>query len=155
MALEKMPRVFLIVYLIINIYSLDITSFQIHFFKENSKLYYVNAMNDINGDLYFEFWGENDNKRYFIGKSYLTEEQIKFNDNEIFSIETNTVSKYHESIIININNNVNVLSMDMNYFDFINIKDSVYSYEPTKNIAFKNDGTPAYRNCLIKLKDNT
>ena len=155
MTLEKMSRVLLIMYLINNIYSLDITSFQINFFKEDSKLYYVNAMNDINGDLYFEFWGENNAKRYFIGKSYLTEEPIKFNDNEIFSIEANTITNYHETIIINIDNTVNILSMSFDYFDFINIKDSIYSYEYTKNIAFQNRGQPAYRNCLIRLKDNT
>ena len=112
-------------------------------------------MNDINGDLYFEFWGENNAKRYFIGKSYLTEEQIKFNDNEIYSIEANKISNYHESIIVNIDNNVNILSMSTDYFDFINIKESVYSYDFTEKFAFENQGEPAYRNCLIRLKDNT
>ena len=63
-------RIFII--LLINVYSVDITSFHVDYFAQNTKLYYVNAMNNIKGNLYFEFLGENDKTRYFIGKNYLT-----------------------------------------------------------------------------------
>ena len=143
-------------YFIINIYSLDITSFQINYFKEDSKLYYVNAMNNDNGDIYFEFWGENNAKRYFIGKSYPTEEPIKFNNGiEIFSIEANSITNYHESIIVNYGDKINIFSMSIDNFDFINLQNGTFSSAPTSNYNFQNIGDGAFRNCLLKLKDNT
>ena len=101
----------ILIYLIINIYSVDISSFHVEYFKQNTKLYYVNAINNVKGNIYFEFWGENDKTRYFIGKNYLTGDNIKFNENEIFSINTNSNWNYHESIIINYNGTINILSM--------------------------------------------
>ena len=47
-------------------YTLDLSSFNINFFKKESKLYYVNAFNNDIGDIYFKFWGETNKKRYFI-----------------------------------------------------------------------------------------
>ena len=119
-----MWSILLLIFLIINSQTIDLSSFKINFFNQDEKLYYVNSMNNDKGDIYFEFWGENNAIRYFIGINYLTEERIKFNDNEIFSIETNSISSFHESIIVNINNEINILSMNSNYFDFINIKDT-------------------------------
>ena len=151
-----MKGIFMVVYLIINIYSFDILSFQINFFKEDTKLYYVNAMNNFNGDLYFEFWGENNAKRYFIGKNYLTEEQIIFNNNnEIYSIDSNSITNYHESIIVNYGDNINIFSMSIDNFDFINLQNGIFNSAPTSNYIFQNKGDAALRNCLLKLKDNT
>ena len=53
---------------------------------QNSKLYYVNAMNNIKGNIYFEFWGENDNTNYIIGKSSESGESILFNDKNIVNL---------------------------------------------------------------------
>ena len=143
------------IFLFIHINTFDITSFKINFFKEDQKLYYVIPMNDDNGDLYFEFSGENNAIRYFIGINYLTEERIKFNGNEVYSIETNSISTFHESIIVNINNEINILSVNSNYFNFINIKESSHTFKETKDFIFESNGIPAKRNCIIKLKDNT
>ncbi len=53
-------------------------------------------MNSEDNDLYFEFWGEDDSTRYFIGKKNNTEESIKFGEEEIFSIDTHiTLSLIH------------------------------------------------------------
>ena len=51
------------------IYNSDIvlSKFKVNYFREKSHLYYVNAFKDDEGNLYFEFWGENDNVRYYIG----------------------------------------------------------------------------------------
>ena len=128
--------------MIININSINISSFHVDYFKQNTKLYYVNAMNNIKGNIYFEFWGENDNTRYFIGKNYITEEQILFNNNQTyFSIQSNNIDTFHESIIVNDNennedNDINILSMNWNTFDFINFQNSEFTNKLTKNIAF-------------------
>ena len=142
-------------FLIINVCTFDITSFDINFFKEEPNLYYVNAMNNDNGDIYLEFWGEDNKIRYFIGIDYINEGQINFNENKIYSIETNEISKYHDSIIVNNNNEINIFSMNYEYFSFINIKDSKYTSKKTKDIIFENNGEPSQRNSIIKLKDNT
>ena len=41
----------------------------------------VNAMNNIKGNIYFEFWGENGSTRYFIGINKKTEEYTIFKNN--------------------------------------------------------------------------
>ena len=146
----------LIIFLIINTYTyaLDILSFDINYFRQDEKLYYVNAMNNDNGDIYFEFWGENNAKRYFIGLDYLTEERLKINDNEIYSIEANTISNYHDSIIVNNNNDINIFSINRDYFNFINIKESEFTFKTTEQMIIKSKDRAAKRNCIIKLKDN-
>ena len=42
--------------MIIKVYSVDISSFHVNYFKQNTKLYYVNAMNNAKGNIYFEFF---------------------------------------------------------------------------------------------------
>ena len=154
-------RIFIL--LLIQVNSVDISSFHVDYFKENTKLYYVNAMNNDKGNLYFEFWGENDNIRYFIGKNYLTEEPIKFNGSqEYFSQVTSGTQTFHESLIVNDDENsedniINILSMNWNTFDFINVQNSKFSSKPTKDITgFTNqrDNYQSFRNSLIKVKYN-
>ena len=142
-----------ILYFIININSMDISSFIINFFEQNTKLYYINSMYNDNGDIYFEFWGEDNSIRYFIGKGYNTEENILFNDNEIYSIDANTNWNYHESILINYNDDINILSINSKNFDYINFPDSIVSSKLTSNLINSHSGDPSYRNCLIKLKN--
>ena len=150
-----MSYILLLIILILNIGTLNISSLNINFFNQEKKLYYVNAMNNDNGDIYLEFWGEDNKIRYFIGIDYINEGQINFNENKIYSIETNEISKYHDSIIVNNNNEINIFSMNYEYFSFINIKDSNYTSKETKDIIFENNGEPSQRNSIIKLKDNT
>ena len=150
-----MSYILLLIILILNIGTLNISSLNINFFNQEKKLYYVNAMNNDNGDIYLEFWGEDNKIRYFIGIDYINEGQINFNENKIYSIETNEISKYHDSIIVNNNNEINIFSMNYEYFSFINIKDSKYTSKKTKDIIFENNGEPSQRNSIIKLKDNT
>ena len=140
----KMLKFRIFILLIIKVYSIDISSFHVNYFKQNTKLYYVNAMNNVKGNIYFEFWGENDNTRYYIGKNYLTEESILFNNNqEYFSIQSSSISSFHESIIVNedennADNNINILSMNWNTFDYINFQNSEFTYKSTKDIAYEN-----------------
>ena len=141
----------IIICLIIGIYSLNISSFNINFFEQRTKLYYVNAINNENGDIYFEFWGEDDAMRYYIGKNYSTEENINIYGNEIYSINANSNWNYHESIIINYNDNINILSMNSKNFDYINLKDMSISYEATTSLIGSHSGDPSYRSCIIKL----
>jgi hypothetical protein len=54
----------------------DIKKLKVNYFKENKKSYYVDAINDDKGNIYFEIWGEKDNNRYFIGKNSDTEEPL-------------------------------------------------------------------------------
>ena len=133
----------------------DPTKLEINYFKENSKLYYVNAMNDEDGNLFFEFWGENDNMRYIIGKYADNDEPIKFKGNEIFSINSGIFSTYHDSIIIKSNDeNINIFNLDYNNTSFINLNQDSITFNETKKIViseYKNKGEFSYRNSIIKL----
>ena len=100
----------------------DIKKLKVNYFKENKKLYYVNAINDDKGNIYFEIWGENNNNRYFIGKNSDTEEPLLFNEKEILSVDAKVASNYHESIIVNYNNKINIFSFDYQYIYFINLQ---------------------------------
>ena len=142
-----------IIFLFICIYSLDISSFNINFFEQEQKLYYVNSINNENGDIYFEFWGDQNSMRYYIGKNNISEDYILINGNEIYSIDANTNWNYHESIIVNYNNETNILSINSKNFDYINFQDSIASSELTSNLINSHSGDPAYRNGLIKLKN--
>ena len=66
-----MSYILLLIILILNIGTLNISSLNINFFNQEKKLYYVNAMNNDNGDIYLEFWGEDNKIRYFIGIDYI------------------------------------------------------------------------------------
>ena len=142
-----------IMFFIICINTLDITSFDVNFFKQSTKLFYVNAMNNENGDIYFEFWGEEDAVRYFMGKSFSTEENIAINGNKICSINANLNWNYHESIMIKYNEDVNILSMNSMNFDYINLEYNITSSKLTTQLIANNDEDQSYRNCLIKLKN--
>ena len=43
----------------------------------------LNVMNDDKGDLYIEYWGEENNLRYFMGISASTGEEIKFGNEKV------------------------------------------------------------------------
>ena len=132
---------------------MDISSFNFNFFEQSTKVYYVNSMNNDIGDIYFEFWGEDNAMRYYIGKSFNTEENILFGDNEIYLIDANTNWNYHESTVVYYNDDINILSINSKNFDYVNILDSIVSSKLTANLINSHNGDPAYRNCLIKLKN--
>ena len=142
-----------LMFFIVCIYGLDLSSFNINLFQQTTKLYYVNAMNNENGDLYFEFWGEDNAMRYYIGKSYINEDNLLINGNEIYSINANTNWNYHESVVVNYNDNIDILSINSKNFDYINFQDSIVSSKLTSNLINSHNGDPAYRNGLIKLKN--
>ena len=127
--------VIIFINLIRSINSVDTSLLTINNFNRKQNLYYINAMNNNKGDLYFEFWGEEDKIRYFIGINATTGEDIFFNNNKIYQIEAASISStYHESIIMNNNNENNILSIDYNNIDFINIKGGDFSTNNLKNI---------------------
>ena len=147
----------LLIYLIIfanllhSIFSLE----KVNYFKDKKKLYYTNVMNDDKGDLYIEYWGEENNLRYFMGISASTGEEIKFG-NEKVKIITATVSNriYHDSIIINKNNENNIFSMNYKYYEFINLKNGGYDYKkPDKIYDFTVESSNSFSNSVIKLKN--
>ena len=136
--------------------SLDLTKLEVEYFKEKSNLYYVNVFNDDNGNLYFEFWGESDNYRYFIGKNYTTEEYILFNENEILSIDSNIRSTYHESIVIKNNEDINFFSLNCKYINFLNVEEEYISSRAIIDIFsdLNENGDFSHRNSVIKLSNN-
>ena len=133
--------------------SQNVSPFKINYFYENNKLCYVNALNDDKDNLYFEFWGENDNIRYFTGKNATTEESILFDNNEIFYIDSKIYSNYHESIIVNYNNDTNIFSFDDKNFNFIRLKTKEIFSKGTLNIIsnYNYDDNFSFRNSIIKL----
>ena len=132
------------------------TNIRVQYFNENNELFYVNAFNDDKGNLYFEFWGEKNNIRYLIGKNIDTEEDLLFNNKKIFSIDSNVLSKYHESIIVDYNNDINIFSFDYLNMNFINLrKESISSKEIIQIIPdIDQNDYFSVRNSLIKLKNN-
>ena len=135
--------------------SIDSAKLKTNYFKEKIGLYYTNSLIDDEGNLYFEFWGNNNNFRYFIGKRFDTEEQILFDNNKIFSINSNISSGNHESIIVNYNSSINIFSLDCKNISFINFNKGEISSLPTESIGEINDvRSCSLVNSLIKLKDN-
>ena len=144
-----------LVFLIEIVFDFDISTLKVNHFEEQQNLYYVNAMNSEDNDLYFEFWGEDDSTRYFIGKKNNTEESIKFGEEEIFSIDTHITSTYHDSIIINYNEQIYVFSMNYQYLNLIDFNHNQITSTETKNKIFAHSsGSPSHKNKIIKLKNN-
>ena len=144
-----------LVFLIEIVFDFDISTLKVNHFEEQQNLYYVNAMNSEDNDLYFEFWGEDDSTRYFIGKKNNTEESINFGEEEIFSIDTHITSTYHDSIIINYNEQIYVFSMNYQYLNLIDFNNNQITSTETKNKIFAHSsGSPSHKNKIIKLKNN-
>ena len=153
---NKNLKLFTFFNLFIFIFSYDTSLLKINYFQQNIKLYYVNAINNDKGDLYFEFWGEANQYRYLIGINVTSGEEIYFGNEKIFQIlATSSSSIYHESIIISNNNMDNIFSINFKNFDFINIAQKVFSTKTIEQIFnFEEQGKPGYRNCIIKLQNN-
>ena len=138
------------------IYYANSISLKVCYFKEAQKLYYVNCMNNNDGDLYFEYWGEQNNNRYFTGIKKQTGEEIYFGSEKIKRVTT-SYSAYHASMIIYNNNQDNIFSINVNknYFELISLNNGVYSYKTADDI-FDIDtlNKPSFRNSIIKLSNN-
>ena len=72
-------------------------------------LYYINAFSNSKGDLYIEYFGINSKTRYFYGLNSTTGKEILFKNNKILKILFAYDSTYHESIIINYQNEENYI----------------------------------------------
>ena len=132
------------------------TLFKANYFEEKKGLYYVNALNDDKGNLFFEFWSYKDNISYFIGKSSETGESMIFDNKNIFSINRKFSSNYHESIFINYNNNTNIFNLDFSNINFIKFKTKETFSKTINNIInnYKSGDDYSHRNSIIKLKNN-
>jgi len=150
---------FSMIYILLNLFenlcSIDISLININYLNISKRLYYVYAFNDNNkGDLYLEYWGEDSKIRYFSGLTAATGEQIYFNEETIFQIESNEISIYHDSILINNNEDNNIFSLNFINFDYINLKEKIFTSKPTKSLISENKCDSSYRNTIVKLKNN-
>ena len=150
---------FSLIYILMSLFEsccpIDISLIRINYFNISKRLYYVYAFNDDNnGDLYFEYWGENSKTRYFLGISATTGKEMYFNDEAIFQIESNAISIYHDSILINNNEDNNIFSLNFNNADYINLKEKIFTSKTTKSLISENKCDSSYRNPIIKLKNN-
>ena len=74
----------------------------------------------------------------------------------MLSVDAKVKSNYHESIIVNYKNNINVFSFDYQYINFINLKNQLSSSKKLNIIIsdYKVLDYFSYRNSIIKLKNN-
>ena len=77
----NLSLLFIFLLYIHNINSYDTSSFKINYFVNSNNLYYVNAINNENGDTYIEYWGEN-GTLYLIGISGERGEELNFGDSK-------------------------------------------------------------------------
>ena len=129
---------------------------KVNYFNDNKNLYFINPINNPNGDLYFEFYG-NSNKIRYINKLNITSgKEIYFNNDKVKQINTEYSTTNHESIIVNINNDGNdyIFTISYNKIELINIKEGSVTYKSTDKVVYKNSGSSSYRNYLYKLNDN-
>ena len=133
--------------------SYDTSLLKINFFVNNNNLYYVNAINNDKGNVYIEYWGQN-NILYLMVINSTTGEELYLGDSKLKKININSNAIYHDSIIIEYDNSEYILSINYKTFDFINISSGGFYYKPTKDILFEDQGSPTFKNSIIKLKNN-
>ena len=134
----------------------DTSLLKVHYFYDNNNLCYINTISNSNGVLFFEYFGNKKNVRYLYGLNSTTGREILFNNKNILQINFNYISTYHESIIINYENNENyIFTFSPEYCEFININTLNYTYKVSDNFIFFNQLKQAsYRNKIIKLRNN-
>ena len=137
-------------------YFYDTSLLKVHYFYDNNNLCYINTISNSKGDLYFEYFGNKSQFRYLYGLNSTTGREILFNNSIILQINFNYISTYHESIIINYDNNENyIFTYNPDYCEFININTSSYSSIISENLIYINTFKRAsYKNKIIKLIDN-
>ena len=151
--LSKTIYVFIFFIYFDKIYSYDTSSLKVNYFIYNNNLYYVNVINNDKGNIYIEYWGDK-NILYLIGINGTTGEELYFGNNKEKQITINSDSTYHDSIMLNYNNNEYILSINYKTFDLINIDTGEFKYKATEDIFFADQGKPGYGCSVIKLKNN-
>ena len=138
--------IFLNLFAFINSY--DSSLLKVNYFYEETNLCYINALSNSNGDLYFEFFGNRNANRYLYGLNATTGKEIIFNNNKILKINFGYISTYHDSIILNYDNNEKyIFTFNPDYCEFININTLSYTYRVSDNFIFFNQLKQAsYRN---------
>ena len=129
---------------------------KVNYFYDSKNLYFINPLNNSNGDLYFEYYG-NTNKNRYINKINITSgKEIYFNNDKVKQINSGYTTTNHESIIININNDGNdyIFTISYNKCELININEGSITSTSTDDIIYESDDTSSYRNYLLKLNDN-
>ena len=149
---DKLSFILIIIFFY-QIHSYDIASLKIIYFTKNNQLNFINGINNKEGDLYLEFWGDNTKMRYFICLRSNTGKKIYFDENEILHVESSQISEYqHESVIIDYNGTDNIFSMNYQYFDFIDINGKRITSDTTNNKL--SQGTNNFRmRIFIKLSN--
>ena len=153
-----------IFYIIINLLFLNLISFiksydtsllKVNYFVDNKNLYYINAFSNSKGDLYIEYFGINSKTRYFYRLNSTTGKEILFKNNKILKILFGYDSIYHESIIINYQNEENyIFTISPEYFEFIYLNTGKYGCEKSNNIIANDILKSSYKNKIIQLKNN-
>ena len=150
--IKKILILFIFLLCIPNLYSYDTSSLKFNFFVNNNNLYYVNAINNDEGNVYIEFWGNN--ILYLMGINGLTGEELYFGDNKVKEININSNSVNHDSIIIDYNGEEYILSINYKTFDLININTNNFKSKPTKDFLYEDQDNPSCKSAIIKLKNN-
>ena len=137
--------------------SFDISNLKMNYFLKEKKLCYFNPLNNDKGDLYFEYWNEGNNKRYFTGINITTGEDIYFGNEKIQTIGASKTT-YHTSIITTDDKNEDhVLTININdyYLERIDLKNGCFTYKDIGQIfEIKiKASNPSLKNSIIKLKD--
>ena len=129
---------------------------KVNYFYDSENLCYINPLNNSNGDLYFEFYGNSNNIRYISKINITSGKEIYFNNDKVKQINSGYKTTNHESIIININgdNNDYIFTISYNKCELININEGIITSKSTYNLIYESDGKSSYRNYLLKLNDN-
>ena len=154
----KLNKLLLFINIIMFTMSYDTSLLKPNYFYDGSNLFYINAMNNSKGDLYIEYYGTNTGNRYIFGLNSTTGEEIYWDDNNnIKKFTSNFQHTYHNSIIININDQEHyIFSLSPYNCEFINLKEESISTKSTYAI-FPDDSeksNPSIKNNIIKLKNN-
>ena len=108
--------------------------------------------------MYFEYWSEDNDIRYFIGINITTGEDIYFGDDKIKVISALKTTYHASKIITDDKNEDHVFTINLKnyYLERIDLKSGNFSYkniEKIFNISVDSSHKPASRNSIIKLKD--
>ena len=127
---------------------------KIDYFMKEKGLQYINAFNDNKGFLFLEFYNENKSITYFIGKNPYNEEVLLFNGLDYFFINKKIYSLYHDSIAVNVNNNTNIFSINIQDMCLINLKNESISYGKTINLIDEKYNLKFKNLSLTRLKND-
>ena len=147
------------IFIILNIISLgdfyNSSLLKVNYIFQKDNIY-INAFSNSKNDLYFEIFGNNNGDRYFYGLNSTNGKEILFNNNNILKLKFSYISKYHESGIIDYENNEDyIFTFNPEYSEFINIKNGDIYYKKSDDIIFSNPFNKAsYKNKITKLHDN-